>query len=88
MHGKKFIQVAKLIPVTSTVMHRWAMRRESKAATMLLFDVRQRKFTKQQLLQASIAQLGERETEDLEAPCSTHGRSRRSSSSTVHSAIV
>ena len=27
---------------------------------------------------ASIAQLGERNTEDLEAPCSIHGRSMRS----------
>ena len=30
----------------------------------------------EQLSAASIAQLGERKTEDLEAPCSIHGRSR------------
>ena len=33
-------------------------------------------FRKFRQTQASIAQLGERKTEDLEAPCSIHGRSR------------
>ena len=34
-------------------------------------------------LSASIAQLGERKTEDLEAPCSIHGRSMRNSEKSV-----
>ena len=62
-------------------------RMEQRAVALCVVHERGRKMEWQFQFQASIAQLGERETEDLEAPCSIHGRSRNENSK-VYSAIV
>ena len=50
--------------------------RMSKRWFVIFVLIKKRKNRKSSnLQQASIAQLGERKTEDLEAPCSIHGRS-------------